>query len=720
MGDYMVLAGFGAVLLDGIRVLFSVIDSVVYFLMVITYNLLTTIAKVNIFDSGSGSFGTRVYTIMGVIMLFKLAFSIITYIVDPDKLSDSKAGMSNMIKNIMIMLVLVVTVPIIFKYATALQYLVLEDNTIGRLITGKDGGTKDNLGEDMAVAVLSGFVRINEDLSGVPDACKDTLRPSDVDTCKSFLSSIDSDMANDYATAFADVHGGYKYLLKAARSNAKVGDEYAITYNFILSTIVGGLCAYIFLLFCIDVAVRTVKLAFLQLIAPLPIASYIDAKGQQGTFKKWVDACIGTYLELFVRLAAIEFALYIISEFIMNTELQVCTWQFNGDSLSQGECTKAGVFVAIFLILGTLMFAKSLPKLIGDITGFKMDGLELNAMKKLAAVPLVGGAAAGAVGLAGRTGLNMVQGVGTMGGNWLKNTSLGKAANDKFTNAKNYMSSDQRWFNKAGTKIKGYGSAINEASGGAFGRIGEDFGDYGTRMKYAVGNAVGYSDYKLDRLESKEGKIIDSQRDEQAMINRRKQVIEANNKVFERAKKKVAESAEYAKRKMEAEALQEQYQQAITSHADEATINDLREKAVKATTTFNKWANKDGVYSYIDNEIKKVREDHEADADGVLINAIRNRNTIAASMSTADETFSFGEIGKGVDVFEYTNALGETKRGAEAFDDYVGALTAANSTAMAGLAGSSQSLTEIQEQEKALKKGIASGNEFLSLRGGKK
>ena len=56
-------------------------------------------------------------------------------------------------------------------------------------------------------------------------------------------------------------------------------------------------------------------------------------------------------------------------------------------------------FVKVFIILGALMFAKQLPKLISDLTGMKMDGkFTLNPLKKMSEVPIAGKAANLAIG----------------------------------------------------------------------------------------------------------------------------------------------------------------------------------------------------------------------------------------------------------------------------------------------------------------------------------
>ena len=129
----------------------------------------------------------------------------------------------------------------------------------------------------------------------------------------------------------------------------------------------------------------------------MPIISYVDPKsGKDGMFKKWTHEVVKTWASLFVRLATIYFAIYVI-ELVGNSNL-----------LNESH----GVWVTLFLIIGALMFAKQAPKLIEDIFGIKFDGLALSPVKKfkkealggeaLAKVPgkvgaaAIGGAVAGA------------------------------------------------------------------------------------------------------------------------------------------------------------------------------------------------------------------------------------------------------------------------------------------------------------------------------------
>lgn len=467
----MVLAQHSNTLIHLIRILFTVIDRVVYWALMQVYDLIEQISRVNIFgESTLSEFSERIYMIIGVLMLFKLAFSIINYIVDPDKLADSKKGFAGIVKNIAIMLVLIVTVPLIFKYAMALQYVIVSDNTIGRLITGVEGATTTHVGDNMSVAILSGFIHPD---SGVKEGCENWSQECE-DALKKY--NLDQTYHNAY---FSD--RGYNYLLELAMSTEEMGDgNFVITYNVILSTLVGGFTTWILLMFCIDLAVRIVKLGFLQLIAPIPIVTYMD-DGGQGVFKKWVKACTSTYADLFVRLAAINFAIYVISVFLISGEgnntltgnFKICKWSFDGSTLTADCNEQANFFIKLFLILGTLMFAKQLPKLIEDITGLKMDGkFTLNPMKKMQEVPLVGGVGAKALGLAGRTAGNLAAGIGhgiwsATGGAALG--AIGGAITNAYTGSKL-----QNVVSGAGGKVSGVYDKFNNWTGNRLGRIGAD------------------------------------------------------------------------------------------------------------------------------------------------------------------------------------------------------------------------------------------------------
>src|SRR5574344_1382566 len=92
-----------------IATLFGMIDGVVYWFISVLYNLMMDLANTEFFDSTGGisMFTRNIYILLGVIMLFKVAFSLLTYIVDPDKMTDSKNGAVSLVKNIVIFIGLI-------------------------------------------------------------------------------------------------------------------------------------------------------------------------------------------------------------------------------------------------------------------------------------------------------------------------------------------------------------------------------------------------------------------------------------------------------------------------------------------------------------------------------------------------------------------------------------------------------------------------------------
>ena len=202
-------------------------------------------------------------------------------------------------------------------------------------------------------------------------------------------------------------------------------EEFIMDYKFIFSTAVGVFVCLILIGFCMDVAVRSIKLAFYQLIAPIPIISYVDPKsGKDGMFKKWYQAVLKTYVSLFVRLLALYFAVYIISMVV------------HGQIVDSVDGSKiSSPLLVVFVVIGALMFAKELPKILEGI-GIKLDGngFSINPIKKLEDNAIGGKVitkkAKGAIGGAAAVGVSSVLGATEAYSNiksrWNKASSGGK------------------------------------------------------------------------------------------------------------------------------------------------------------------------------------------------------------------------------------------------------------------------------------------------------
>lgn len=390
-----------------IRGLFAAIDKVVVWLIENLYNLIFQISSVQIFDNASlAAFANRITVILSIFMIFKLSLSFLNYIVNPDAMTDKSKGFSKLIQNIAVALVLLVSYQFLFDKAMELQQKIVDNNTVPKLILGSSGKNVKNSGV-VSFPLFSAFIVPNSDLLAQQQGCRTYfINDGTVPHKRCNIGDYSSDAATmpyignepnnqlDYTVENQNTYCLFDYLLRL-----KNNGQFAFDYKFIISTICGAFVALVLLSFCMDVAVRIIKLYFLRLIAPIPIISYIDPIKGEGIFKKWLSNVGKTYADLFVRLIAIFFAIFIIQQVSANMgNLK----DFNGNPIDNP-------FVIIFIIIGALMFAKQFPKLIQDITGISLDGkMQLNPFKKVSEQALGGKAmvagAAGAVG-AGMAGV---------------------------------------------------------------------------------------------------------------------------------------------------------------------------------------------------------------------------------------------------------------------------------------------------------------------------
>ena len=377
-----------------LRWLFSWIDRVIVVIMNAIYGLLMDLATLNIVNMETvKNFSSRIGLVLGIFMLFNLAINLLNYIVSPDKFSDNKQGGGKIMANIFISLVLLATVNIIFESAYKLQYAVLKKQIIPQIVFGT-AAQDPTTDVEISYYILTSMMTINSEID-TEGVCKNVYLEGKVsDECYDLLNPLLDDGYYQFERAVEQKDASKLLTADNITATGKSGNEYEFVFNylFLFSTVVGVITTFILFNFCLDIAKRSVKLYFYQIIAPIPIiANMIPGKGSE-TFKKWYKSCISTYIDIFIRLAVLFFAIFIIST----------VYSTLGDTL-EGKHKILGVFI----ILGALMFAKELPQLLQDLTGIKLDGtFTVNPIKKLNQVPVVGkgfGAIGGAIA-GGRAG----------------------------------------------------------------------------------------------------------------------------------------------------------------------------------------------------------------------------------------------------------------------------------------------------------------------------
>lgn len=379
--------------MDIIRSFFALFDRVVYWLLMIAYEVFFNIADATILSSDTvRNFYSRIQLIIGIFMIFKVSVSLMQAVMDPDRLTNKDTGMGKMISRIIVMLAMFTAIiPLNIPYAEegtynaylnengllfgtlySLQSRIVGQNVLGKLIIGNvsTNSTSSNLSDssgdiindksqsakELATFVLKTFVRINLKKGATEEGASN---PSNY-MCTSGWADDGKDDYKTYASKKSTPNDILNNINDWCTGPNGTDDNYSFVYTPIISTICGGFVVFMLLSYCIDIAVRALKMAVLRLIAPVPIISYIDPKSSKdGAFASWVKALTSTYLDLFLRLIIIFFVLFCVQE-IIEHGLDI--------PIAHGTI---GAISTVFIIIGMFYFAKIAPKFIKDTLGLK-------------------------------------------------------------------------------------------------------------------------------------------------------------------------------------------------------------------------------------------------------------------------------------------------------------------------------------------------------------
>ena len=390
---------------EGFHSFLLLIDAVVYWFAAVCYNLFVFLATEPIFkEEFFTDFARRIYAILGVFMLFYLAYALLNALVDPEKLSKGDKSVSKLAINLVISLILLGLSPTIFNYAYNLQNYILSSNLIGALVIGselEDTTSLTSFGDELSFTVMNTFIN--------PD--NDDASMGGNDYWSDYIESVKGD-SHDYM----GLPGLAKCVTKGCVIRSSDGSEGSnkevVKYYPFVSTGAGVFLIYIILSFTLDLGVRVFKFAFCQLLAPIPIVMRA-MPGKKAQFDKWLKLTITVYLEVFVRVGCMYLAVYFIQALRRNIDFSNL---FGGNNIM-------GLIALVVLIMGVFSFAKQAPKMLSDILGIDSGNLKLGIGEKLKAGGFVGAAIGGfggsllgaATGAAGAAYGSVLNGAGLAG-----------------------------------------------------------------------------------------------------------------------------------------------------------------------------------------------------------------------------------------------------------------------------------------------------------------
>ena len=413
-------------ILNFLRLIFLFLDSAVYTVAGWAYSIFYEVSYSSILSSlNLSTAAQRLYTLLGIFMLFRLAFAFVKYIINPDGM---EKGSGKLMTNLAVSLALIVSTPWIFNRAFELQTYIMDSNVIGNLIMGMntntaedDGFNAGSYGQVISFLTFSAFYHPDSSIPAI-SSCGNLLNYysefvgiTEDDKLSANYAGTDAQNkeAEKIAACVNELNGekdsvldsnsveiGTRFFIASQRYNmglithsgvyeATIGESYVISYTPLVSTIAGGFLALLFLNFCFDVAVRNVKLCFLQIIAPIPIILNIEpGDSKNKSLSWWGKECLRTYVDLFIRVATVYFGVFLIN-------------QLFGNGMSVHGSTNTSAWFKVFMILGILLFVKQIPDMIGKAFGIDMKGnFSLNPLKRIGDNRIASMALGGAAGLA--------------------------------------------------------------------------------------------------------------------------------------------------------------------------------------------------------------------------------------------------------------------------------------------------------------------------------
>lgn len=356
---------------DAIRWISIGLDSIMYGYIGLFFNLIfsmTNLTEMTLIKNVYEGIQEKVYLIIGIFMLFKVTISLLTYLANPDKMNDKEIGAGKLVTRIVTSLVLLIVVPtIVFPLLHEIQIPLL--NTVGKMITGQvanlDGDSALAQGQEAALTVMGAFFYPDEECI--------------VGTSEQELSHITqvTELVN----------------LPCETADGTNKSQYMYTYVFGVSNIVATVTIVLLIVIAINVAIRAFKLLVLEVLAPIPILSYIDPKSSKdGMFSSYTKLFTKTYLDLFIQFGIFYLVITIIGKLAASAQDLKLVATTGVEMIKNGS-----MFAFVFLFVGLLFFAFMAPKFIKKALNIKDSEFGTGLAGLLATTATVAGTTGAAV-----------------------------------------------------------------------------------------------------------------------------------------------------------------------------------------------------------------------------------------------------------------------------------------------------------------------------------
>lgn len=366
-------------LLGFLRVLAYFVCSHLYKLIISVYDIFTWVCNVQLLEIEEvQSISTRVGMILGIIMLFYVSFQIIQMVVDPDKITNAEKGVPALIKKVLLVIVMLGTSTFAFTFLQEFQMNVIESGIINRLLLPKGTEMSDNssFGRYLSADLFLSFYRLNATWESANES-NGAAVTSNESNGRYVANNESYDCEKDYKNLRANIIGTVNsnglwtepdfstQCVNKWGEDSEKNNLWYMNFDILLCLGVGIYTLWTLFNYTISVGVRAIQLSFLQIISPMAIIGYL-APGKDNIFSKWSKKYMSTYFDVFIRIAIINFACYLIAV-IMDSFNDKNSLFWTSMVVNRPIWDVTATYIKVVMILAIFQFAKKAPQLLKDL-----------------------------------------------------------------------------------------------------------------------------------------------------------------------------------------------------------------------------------------------------------------------------------------------------------------------------------------------------------------
>ncbi len=335
----------------GLRAIFYSICSLVYKMIFHVYNIFLSLCNGQLLETDQlTNLFSRIGLLLGIVMSFRVALSFIQALIDPDSAFDSKKGVPGIIKKVILVIIMFGMSQYAFDLSRDLQVMIIKNDVIPNLVLPAEVNT-ENFGGALTANLFTAFYNVDpavEKATNIEDQnCKDT-----------YIAGLQTTIANNNDFSYMK-NICLNSTATFAAEDGSDDEDFIIYFNFIFCLITGVFVLWFLFNYCIQVGMRIIQLTVLQIISPMAFIGYLSPT-EDGTFKKWWKLYLSTYVDVFIRIAIIDFVCYLCALIMVN-------WNSGGGIFWSSVGSPEGFtrkLIGVFMILALFTFAKKAPDLI--------------------------------------------------------------------------------------------------------------------------------------------------------------------------------------------------------------------------------------------------------------------------------------------------------------------------------------------------------------------